>query len=158
MRWLHLQRRSTSPDDITVSDDSMGEAERGSRTCDHGLLITSCCRLRKGVPEHWFLTHYNLLQSKKEEKIMVMTGDFQPLDGLAGQTSRPSESCWPWSRTKNTDWIFDCLFFGTWNSFWQYGIQSTVKILDLRTEKSFSPQGKKDSLQGVWSPLQYEEG
>lgn len=45
-----------------------------------------------------------------------------------------SGSCLSWHCTGNTDWTFDCFAFGDIELIWEYGFQSAIEILDLRTE------------------------
>lgn len=135
---LHTQQRSIYSDNIAATDDSIRKAEGGSWTT---ILISSCSRTRKGVHEPMFLTHYHLLKPEKREKIVVTIGGSQPLSGFTVQTSRRIKYCLPWTQTRNTDWTFVVLLFGTQKSF--FHSNSCRNTGPENWDISFTLSGKK---------------
>ena len=104
-----------------------------------------------------FLTHSHLLPSKKEKKkswrkVLISSLLMDLLHRLPGLVSPVYLGVGPEMKTNH----LTVLFFGTQNSFCQYGIQSAVRILDLKNwDLNFALRGKKDSLQNVTKiPLQ----
>ena len=116
-----------SPDDITTTDDSIGEGERGSWTCDPDFLIPPCCRQRKGVLEPMTLTTACCSLTREWRSWWRPVISSLLMDLLCKLPDLVSPVCLGARPETQTEHL-TVLLFGTQNSFCQYGIQSIWNI------------------------------